>query len=111
MGEVFTARFADYHFDETLFSPLGGGMPIPEEWREIIWNESSLSHLDPRTKKFELEVQKIIHLQGLANQLPDDFIDSTKVTKSHILAANIPAMIEIPTRNYRAACQMNLSHD
>ena len=110
-GEVFTIRFADCHFDENLFPPLGGDKPIPEEWREITWNESSLSHLDPRTKQSELEVQKIIYLQGLVNQLPDTFIDSTKVTKSHILAANIPAMIEIPTGNYRAACQMNLSHD
>ena len=96
MGEVFTARFADCHFDENLFPPLGGDKPIPEEWREITWNESSLSHLDPCTKKSELEVQKIIHLQGLANQLPDAFIDSTKVTKSHIPTANIPARIEIP---------------
>ena len=31
------------------------------------------------------------------NQLLDAFIDSTKVTKSHILVANIPMMIEIPT--------------
>ena len=28
--------------------------------------------------------------------MPDAFIDSTKVTKSHILAANIPTRIEIP---------------
>ena len=66
-GELFTARFADCYFDENLFPPLGGDKPIPEELREIIWNESSLSHLDPRTKQFELEVQNIIHLQGLAN--------------------------------------------
>ena len=56
MGKVFTARFADCHFDENLFPPLGGDKPIPEEWREITWNESSLSHLDPRTKQSELEV-------------------------------------------------------
>ena len=55
-GEVFTARFADCHFDENLFPPLGGDKPIPEEWREITWNESSLSHLDPSTKQSELEV-------------------------------------------------------
>ena len=96
-GEGFTARFADFHFDENIFPPLGGNKPIPEEWREITWNESSLSHLDPRTKQSELEVQKIIHLQGLANQLPDAFIDSTKVTKSHIPTVNIPARIEILT--------------
>ena len=96
-GEVFTARFVDCHFDENLFPPLGGDKSIPEEWQEITWNESSLSHLDPRTKQFELEVQKIIHLQGLTNQLPDAFIDSIKVTKSHIPTVNIPTRIEIPT--------------
>ena len=73
-GEVFIARFADCHFDEHLFLQLGGDKPIPEEWREITWNESFLSYLDPRTKQSELVVQKIIHLQGLANQLPDAFI-------------------------------------
>ena len=39
----------------------------------------------------------MIYLQGLANQFLDAFIDSTKVTKSHIPAANIPTRIEIPT--------------
>ena len=96
-GEVFTARFSNCHFDENLFLPLGEDKPIPEEWQEITSNESSLSHLNPRTKQSKLEVQKIIHLQGLANQLPNAFIDSTKVTKSHIPAANIPARIEFPT--------------
>ena len=72
-------------------------MSIPKELKEITWNESSLSHLDPRTKQFELEIQKIIHVQSLANQLSNVFINSTKVTKSHIPAANIPTRIEIPT--------------
>ena len=106
-GEVFTARFADCHFDDNLFPPLGGDKPIPEEWLEITWNESSLSHLDPRTKQSELEVQKIIHLQVLANQLPNAFIDSTKVTKSHIPASNIPARVEIPT----GKLQSNLTNE
>ena len=43
--------------------------------KEIIWRELSLAHYDPRTKKSELDVQKIIHLQNLANQLPDAFTD------------------------------------
>ena len=37
------------------------------------------------------------------NQLPDVFIDSTKVTKSHIPAANIPTRIEIPTRKLQSS--------
>ncbi|RVW45253.1 Retrovirus-related Pol polyprotein from transposon TNT 1-94 [Vitis vinifera] len=54
-----------------------------------------MTHLDPRTNQCELEVQRIIHLQNLANQLPDAFIDTKKVTKSHI-SANTPARIDVP---------------
>ena len=88
--EVFTSRFANCHFDEN-FLPVGEGKPIHKEWRKITWNESSLSQLDPPTKKFGQEVQKIIHLQDLANRLPNAFVDSAKVTKSHIPAANVPS--------------------
>ena len=37
----------------------------------------------------------IIHLQNLANQLPDAFVDTKKVTKSHIPAANVPPRVDI----------------
>ena len=37
----------------------------------------------------------IIHLQNLANQLPDAFVDTKKVTKSHIPVANVPARVDI----------------
>ena len=55
-----------------------------------------MSHFDPRTNQSELEVQRIIQLQNLTNQLPDAFTDTKKVTKSHILAANTPARIDVP---------------
>ena len=54
-----------------------------------------MTHLDPHTNQCELEVQMIIHLQNPANQLPDAFIDTKKVTKSHILAANTPTRIDV----------------
>ena len=54
-----------------------------------------MSHFDPHTNKSELEVQRIIHLQNLANQLPDAFTDTKKVTKSHVPAANTPARINV----------------
>ena len=41
-------------------------------------------------------MQKIVHLQAIANQLPDVFTDTKRVTKSYIPAANAPARIEIP---------------
>ncbi|WKA13112.1 hypothetical protein VitviT2T_030444 [Vitis vinifera] len=95
-GDVFTARFADCHFNESVFPSLGREKSIPEERREISWKASTMTHLDPRTNQCELEVQRIIHLQNLANQLPDAFIDTKKVTKSHIPAANTPARIDVP---------------
>ena len=67
---------------------------LPETRREITWNVSTLSHLDPRTNQCEVEVQRIIHLQGIANQLPDVFTDNKKIVKSHILAVNTPARMK-----------------
>ncbi|KAK4394353.1 Copia protein [Sesamum angolense] len=55
-----------------------------------------MSFMDPRTNDSELEVQRIIHMQNVANRLPDAFIDTKKVTKSHISAENVPARLEVP---------------
>ena len=55
-----------------------------------------MSHFDHRTNQCELEVQMIIHLQNLANQLLDEFIDTKKVTKSHISTKNAPTRINVP---------------
>ena len=91
-GDLFTARFADFHFDEKLYLTLGG------ETKQLVinWNALSLSHYDPRTKQCEQEIQKIIHLQNLASQLPNAFTDPKRVTKSHIPAANAPIRIVVP---------------
>ena len=55
-----------------------------------------MTHLDPCTNQCELEAQRIIHLKNLANQLPDTFIDTKKVTKSYIQTVNTPARIDVP---------------
>ena len=86
----------DYHFNETIFLPLGGEELVPEERYEIIWNALTLTHLDPHINQCELEVQRTIHLQNLTNKLQDAFIDTKKVTKSYIPAANTPAHIDVP---------------
>ena len=84
------------HFNENVFPPLGGGKSIPEEWQDITWYVSFLSNLNPRIRQYELEVQMIIHLQGLANQLPNAFTNIKKVIKSHVSAMNTPAHIDVP---------------
>ena len=95
-GDVFRQRFADCHFDEVNFPSLGGDKLPKEERHEIIWNASSMSHLDPHTAQCDKEVQRIIYLQKIASQLPEAFIDTTKVTKSYIHVANTPTRINIP---------------
>ena len=70
-----------------------------------------MSHLDPRTNQYELEVQRIIYLQNLANQLPDAFIDTKKVTKSHILATNTPTWIDVPIGQLRNELKIRLKRD
>jgi len=84
---------------------------LPEARQEITWNNSTLSHFDHRTNQCELEVQRIIQLQNIANKLPDAFTDNKKIIKSHIAAANAPANIEVPvgqsidtTSNESKAC-------
>ena len=67
IGNVFIAHFMDCYFNENVFPSLGEEKPIQEEWQEITWNSSTMSHLDSRTNQCELEIQKIFHLKNLAN--------------------------------------------
>ena len=64
--------------------------------KDIEWCAPSLKYFDLPTKQRELEVENIVHLQNMANQLPDSFIDTRKVTKSYIPAANTPSRVKIP---------------
>jgi hypothetical protein len=95
-GDIFKTRFEDCHFNENIFPSLGKEKLLLEAGQEIIWNNSTLSHFDPRTNQYELEVQRIIHLQSIVNQLLDAFIDNKKIVKSHTPTANTSAKIEVP---------------
>ncbi|KAL0298108.1 UNVERIFIED_CONTAM: hypothetical protein Sangu_3160800 [Sesamum angustifolium] len=61
-----------------------------------------MSVMDPRTNNSELEVQQIMHLQSIANRLPDAFIYTKKVTKSHIPSENVPTRLglEVPEATF-----------
>ena len=65
IGDAFTAWFAICHFHKSIFPALGGEKKQLE--KEITWSEPSLLHIDPHTKQCESEIQKIIHLQEIAN--------------------------------------------
>ncbi len=66
--------------------------------QEINWNTQCVPGSDPRTSETELQVQKIIHLQRLANELPDAFTNYKGVTKSFIPARNAPERVEVPNK-------------
>ena len=84
-------------FDEDHFPALKGDKNQKlKEYREISWNVKDLQYLDPRTSQTELEVQKIINLQYLACNLPNEFTNHKGVTKSHILVVNTPQRVEVP---------------
>ncbi|KAM0990114.1 hypothetical protein ACFX2C_008676 [Malus domestica] len=94
-GDMFITRFADCHFNETIFPLLGVEKTVPEERQELTWVVPTLSHFNPRSIQCENEVKMIVHLQGIANQMPDAFNDASKVIKSHIPAAKAPARIDV----------------
>ena len=100
----------DCHFNESVFPPLEGETSVLKEQHKITLNASIMSHFDPRTNQYELEVQRIIHSQNLANQLPYAFIDTKKVTKSYIQATNAPPWIDVPKGQLANESQICLKH-
>jgi hypothetical protein len=54
---------------------------------------------DPRTQETELQVQKIINLQNVANNLSDAFTDYNGVIKSWNPVVNAPEQVEVPKKN------------
>ena len=55
-SDVLIAHFVDCHFNESVFSPLGGEKFVLEERQEITWNASTKSHFDHHTNQCELKV-------------------------------------------------------
>ncbi|KAM1768502.1 hypothetical protein ACFX12_046463 [Malus domestica] len=102
-SDMFTARFADCHFDKTIFPLLGEEKIVPEERKKLTWVVPTLSHFDPHSTQCENEVKKIVHLQSIANQMSDAFNNAMKVTKSHISATNAPARIDVPVGQNKVA--------
>jgi len=95
--DLFTTRFADSIFNEDHFSALGGEL-YQKECQEIDWDAKGISFTNPRTTEAELQVQKIIDLQNIANNLPGAFVDHKGVTKSLHPARNVPERVEVPNK-------------
>ena len=100
--DLFTTRFADCQFDESTFSILG-----EDNWKretsgkvdQIVmfnWPKDKPVPPDPYTREGEKEVQRILHVQSIANNAPDAFVDTFNMKVSDINPAmNVPARILI----------------
>jgi hypothetical protein len=98
IGDFFMTRFADCIFNEDHFSALGGDNKFIDDAQEIVWDNKSILSSDPRTNDIDLQVQKILELQQIANNLPGMFIDYKGVTKSLNPAVNMPCRVEVPIK-------------
>ena len=96
--DLFTARFMDYNFYETVFSSLRGDKNVTalEEHRELSWTTPTMPRLDPHTIQYETEVQRIFDIHSVAQSMPDAFTGLARVTKSNIPAAYVPAKMDVP---------------
>ncbi|KAL0302475.1 UNVERIFIED_CONTAM: hypothetical protein Sangu_3099200 [Sesamum angustifolium] len=94
-GDQFTTRYLDCQFDETIFPALEREDKEIKR-KDIAWKATSMSFLDPWTNDSELVIQWIRHLQMFANRLLDAFIDTKKVTRSHIPVENVFSHLEVP---------------
>jgi hypothetical protein len=74
-GDLFTARYTDCIFDEDHFPSLGGDIIPHKQCQKIKWDAIVISNNDPRTLESELQVQKLINLQHIANNTVDAFTD------------------------------------
>ena len=63
---------------------------------KINWDDKSILSLDPRTMEIELQVQKILELQQIANNLLDVFTDCKGVTKFLNPVVNVSCQVDVP---------------
>jgi hypothetical protein len=69
-----------------------------KECQEIDWNAEGISFSDPCIIEIELQIQRIIDLQNIANNLLDAFSEYKGVTKSLHPARNVPERVEVPNK-------------
>lgn len=98
-GTLLRARFANCRFEEDMYPSLKGGASTQQSCGDIIFKapETFTLNPDPRTSLAEAEVAKILHLQKIADQVPDGFNDASRITRNPLNEAqNVPARVSIP---------------
>jgi transposase InsO family protein len=116
-GEMFTAKFADCVFDESLFPILGNSSKAnaPFSFEKVTRNDKVFSfepllmngsNLDAPTAARNTDITDILSLQLMAKALPDGFNDAHGVVKKQgLLAAAQNAAARVPVVDPPASLQ------
>ena len=90
-GALLKARFQNCIFEENVFPHV----PCPKGTSDLNFYSPQTFTLnpDPRTSLSETEVQKILHLQALADRLPNGFSDMPRVTCIPVLGTGFKRKI------------------
>jgi hypothetical protein len=96
-GELFMAHTSMCEFDETNFPTLLAE-PRPPNASDFDFEQKDTKelHKDPYNGQGEKEMRRILHLQTIANNAPDAFAPTERITRSNLnQAANYPSRIQI----------------
>jgi hypothetical protein len=97
-GNVFTAHTSMCEYDESIFPTLINQEASQRKEPTSIFHPSNslTKDCDPCTGQGEKEVRRILHLHHIANEAPDVFTPTERITESQIKPAeNLPASVQI----------------
>jgi len=95
-GDLFTAHVTMCEFDETMFPKLGKEDMSPRESFNFDQPQTMQLHKDPYTGQGEKEVRRILHLHRIAENAPDAFVVTERMTRSNLNdAVNYPARVAV----------------
>lgn len=95
-GDLFVAHITMCEFDETTFPKLGDDDGKPRPHFDFDQPDTKALHKDPYNGQGEKDVRRILHLQRIAQNAPDVFTATERVTRSDLNeATNYPARVAI----------------
>jgi hypothetical protein len=96
-GELFTAHTSMCEFDETNF-PCLLTEDRPPNASDFTFDQDDTKelHRDPYNGQGEKEMRRILHLQHIAQNAPDAFAPTERITRSNLnQAANYPSRVQL----------------
>lgn len=96
-GTLLRAQFKNCKFVEHVFPTLPTIKPsiALDFWAP----ETYTLNPDPRTALTDTEVKKLLHLQSLADRVPDGFSNSTCVTRNPLPGIRLPPVTVLPAKS------------